>query len=121
MTLDVDGPIQRVPPAARVVLFRAAQEALTNIRKHANATKVLLRLRVVEDHAELAVIDNGPNAASSTAPASGFGLQGMRERVALLGGTMIAQPAPEHGWRVEICLPFTTSAISTPIAEGTYS
>ena len=117
VTLDLDGPAQTVAPEARVALLRAAQEALTNIRKHADTTKVLVRLRVESDHAELAVIDNGCRRTAALPP--GFGLQGMRERVALLGGTMTAQPAPERGWRVEVCLPLAaTAAASAPRLEG---
>jgi signal transduction histidine kinase len=115
VTMDLDGPAQMVPPEARVTLFRAAQEALTNIRKHAGATKVLLRLRVAADHAELAVIDNG-QGDSGAVPAPSFGLQGMRERVALLGGTVTAQAVSGQGWRVEVCLPLPLVAPETPAA-----
>jgi signal transduction histidine kinase len=121
VTLDVDGPAQGLPPAARVALFRAAQEALTNTRKHASATKVLLRLRVESDHAELAIIDNGQGGTPGD-HASGFGLQGMRERVALLGGTMMAQPAPEQGWRVEVYLPLVAIREATAnVMEGAHT
>jgi len=79
---------------------------LTNIRKHAHASKVLLRLRTEEQQVELMVLDNGQGGASQTeASPPGFGLLGMRERVELLGGRMQAGSEPGRGWRVEVVLP----------------
>ncbi len=92
-------------------LYRCAQEALTNIRKHAHATKVLLRLSTSDEHegqVELTVLDNGLGGAPEREQsASGYGLLGMRERVALLDGTLQAGPQPGHGWRVDVVLPLT--------------
>lgn len=106
VTADCEGPAQELPTEMRVTIYRAAQEALTNIRKHAQATKVLVRLRVDTHHAELTVLDNGLGAtANSDGHAPGFGLLGMGERVALLGGTATSQPAPTQGWRVEVIIP----------------
>ncbi len=132
IALDVDGPAQTLPPELRVALYRCAQEALTNVRKHAAASKVLVRLRVGDGAAgeriageriagervvELTVLDNGrggaagSNGVSETATgddtgrAQGFGLLGMRERIALLGGTVRAGAEPGKGWRVEMRVP----------------
>ena len=55
---------------------------------------------------ELTVLDNGLGSPSDHEhPGSGFGLQGMHERVALLEGTLRTGPEPRHGWRVEVVLP----------------
>ena len=71
----------------RLTLYRCAQEALTNIRKHANATRVLLRLRVDGRWRSSShwITDSGASSGERDAP--GFGLLGIRERIALLGGT----------------------------------
>lgn len=107
VTLDAEGPLQELAPELRVALYRCVQESLTNVRKHAQATKVLIRLRVDEAAAELTVLDNGAGAvAGSDGHEPGFGLLGMRERIALLGGSAEARPEPERGgWRVEVRLP----------------
>ena len=109
ITLDLDEATHPLHPDLCLALYRCAQEALTNIRKHAHATKVLLRLSTSggpEGQVELTVLDNGqggPPLHEQRAP--GFGLRGMGERVALLNGRLWAGPEPEHGWRVEVVLP----------------
>ncbi len=123
--LDAEDDIDRLAPEVRVTLYRCVQEALTNIRKHAQATKVLVRLRVdgeVDTNAdgtpdsgqvELTVLDNGPHPTGGAKETpSGFGLQGIRERIALVGGSVIAGPEPGAGWRVEVRLP--TAPFATP-------
>jgi signal transduction histidine kinase len=112
-TLDLEEATQPLNPDLRLTLYRCAQEALTNIRKHAHATKVLLRLSTSneqEGQVELTVLDNGQGSTSEHEhQASGFGLLGMRERVALLSGTLRAGPEPRGGWRVEVVLPLKKS------------
>src|SRR5262249_23727022 len=100
VVLDLEGPAQELPPELRLALYRCVQESLTNIRKHAQATKVLVRLRVDMAQAELVVLDNGIGAESSAdGHEPGFGLLGMRERIALLCGTAKSTPEPGRGWR----------------------
>ncbi len=106
ISLDLEEATHPLHPELCLTLYRCAQEALTNIRKHAHATKVLLRLSTSDEQVELTVLDNGqggPLEHEQKAP--GFGLRGMRERVALLDGTLRAGPEPGHGWRVEVVLP----------------
>ena len=109
IVLDVEGDVDALAPELRVTLYRCAQEALTNVRKHAQATKALVRLRVNGGQAELTVLDNGRGAADGAEESpSGFGLQGIRERIALVGGRVTAGPEPGGGWRVEATLPVTS-------------
>jgi signal transduction histidine kinase len=123
ITLDLEEAMHPLHPEPGQTLYRCAQEALTNIRKHARATKVLLRLSTSDEQVELTVLDNGQGCEPSHEhQASGFGLLGMGERVALLNGTLRAGPQPQHGWRVEVELPLTLpgqSAVSKTRARET--
>jgi signal transduction histidine kinase len=106
ITLDLEEAMHPLHPDLCLALYRCTQEALTNIRKHAHATKVLLRLSTSDGQVELTVLDNGQGGPPlHESRASGFGLLGMRERVALLNGTLLAGPQPRVGWRVEVVLP----------------
>ena len=106
IVLDAEGEVDTLAPEVRVTLYRCVQEALTNIRKHAQAAKALVRLRVANSQAELTVLDNGRGDADGAQETpSGFGLQGIRERIALVGGSVTAGPEPGGGWRVEATLP----------------
>jgi signal transduction histidine kinase len=108
ITLDLEEAMHLLNPDLCLTLYRCAQEALTNIRKHAHATKVLLRLSTSDEQVELTVLDNGQGCPPEhEQKASGFGLRGMRERVELLDGRLQAGPEPGHGWRVEVVLPLT--------------
>ena len=106
ITLDLEEATHPLNPEVSLTLYRCAQEALTNIRKHAHATKVLLRLSTSDEQVELTVLDNGQGYPPEHEPQEfGFGLRGMRERVALLDGTLQAGPQPGQGWRVDVVLP----------------
>ena len=108
VVLDVEGPAQALAPEVRVALYRCVQESLTNIRKHAEATKVLVRLRVDMCEAELLVLDNGNGTGATSSDdghEQGFGIIGMRERIALLGGVVECGPDAGRGWRVDVRVP----------------
>jgi signal transduction histidine kinase len=121
--LDLDEATRPLGPELSMTLYRCAQEALTNVRKHARATKVLVSLSTSDEPeslVELTVLDNGQGAANHKeanetheTQTEGYGLLGMRERVALLGGTVMAGPGPAQGWRVEVTIPLTP-----PVALG---
>lgn len=95
---------------ARLALYRTAQEALTNIRKHSTADRVDVQLDYAPDGTRLTVHDHGAGApvmvGAETARANGggYGLTGMRERAELLGGTLSAEPTAD-GFCVELWLP----------------
>jgi signal transduction histidine kinase len=87
---------------ARISVYRVAQEALTNVRKHATPARVEVKLDYEPAGARLTVEDFGvgwPDAAGG-----GYGLAGMRERADLIGGTLVAEPT-ESGFRVELWVP----------------
>ncbi len=104
LTLDLETQLPLLSPEVQLALYRAVQEALTNIRKHAHATKVLIRLRYEEDVIELVVLNNGCSETGSELrrSGSGFGLVGLRERIELLGGQATYGPEEPLGYRVTI-------------------
>jgi signal transduction histidine kinase len=111
VALDLDEMTSEPNAVQRMTLYRCAQETLTNISKHAQASKVLLRLSTDEQQAELTVLNNGQGHTVVTpAPSSGFGLLGMRERMQEMGGTMHAGAEAGGGWRVEVRLPLVSPA-----------
>ncbi|GLZ13387.1 two-component sensor histidine kinase [Actinomadura sp. NBRC 104425] len=101
------GPPRRPAAGAEVVLLRAAQEATANIRKHAWAGRVSVRLAYGGDTAVLEVRDDGagfdPDAAA--AAGRGFGLRGMRERVMQVGGRLEVDSAPGEGTVLTVEVP----------------
>jgi signal transduction histidine kinase len=102
--LAVAGDPPELPPAVGLTAYRLVQEALTNCVRHSGATAVDVSLRYRPDAVELAVVDDGTGGTAETRP-GGHGLVAMRERVALVGGTLDAGPAPDHGWAVRATLP----------------
>lgn len=97
--LQVMGQPRPLPPKAGLALYRAAQEALTNARKHAPGAPLTMTLEFRRDDVVLRV-DNGAATSAPTTFESGFGLQGMRERLELAGGALdVGETAT--GWRVE--------------------
>jgi signal transduction histidine kinase len=98
----------RLPARSEEALYRITQEALTNVRRHAQAGAVQIDLRVVGDQARLTISDDGRGFNSDAAPAEPgdrFGLIGMQERARLLNGTMRISSCPGEGAQVEISIP----------------
>jgi signal transduction histidine kinase len=94
-----------LPRAAILTLYRAAQEGLTNVQKHAaHATAVTVMLTYTEADVQLTVQDDGA-AAALPDDCSGFGLAGLQERADQLGGTLRAAPQSPQGFLLELCLP----------------
>jgi signal transduction histidine kinase len=105
--LHLDGDLAALPAALGVSLYRIAQEALTNAAKHAEATRVTLRLIVdAAKEIELTVDDDGGAGDTGPATRAGMGLLGMRERVAILGGRMSFETAPRTGSVLRVAIPF---------------
>jgi signal transduction histidine kinase len=102
--LALDGEPRELTSEARLAVYRTAQEALTNVRRHADAERVDVRLRYADDGTWLTVEDRGAPATGEQEAGLGYGLTGMRERAELLGGRLAAMPTPQ-GFRVELFLP----------------
>jgi signal transduction histidine kinase len=93
--VDVAGTARPLPAEAEESLFRAAQEGLTNVRKHARATRAALVLDFSEPAAvRLEVRDDGAGTGAGSPSPAGYGLVGVRERAAHLGGRMTLESAP---------------------------
>jgi signal transduction histidine kinase len=102
--LDVEGDLERVPPGVGLAAYRIVQEALTNTLRHANADHAKVRLDCTGDVVMVEVVDDGRGPHASRAP--GHGLIGMRERVAVYGGTLDAGARVGRGYRVAAQLPY---------------
>lgn len=109
--LDVDGDAARLDERERTTLFRIAQEALTNVRRHSGASAARVLLRVAEREATLVVSDDGKGfdtgllARPPGLRSPRLGLAGMRERAEILGGTLRLESQPGRGTRVTVRLP----------------
>jgi signal transduction histidine kinase len=116
-TFETSGAVCPLAPEAILALYRVTQEALTNVMKHATGAATSVQLAYGPAHIRV-VIDNdipAPNGASPLGSSgSGFGLQGIAERLALLGGEVEAGPVT-GGWRVTATVPSPGSA---PVASG---
>ncbi|MGL5850939.1 MAG: sensor histidine kinase [Phycicoccus sp.] len=100
--LTVNGDEQSVDPATRATLFRAAQEALTNVRRHSGARRVQLHLTVSPGQTVLTVRDDGRGFVDQAA--EGYGIIGMRERAALIGGDVEISSGPSEGTTVKVAV-----------------
>jgi signal transduction histidine kinase len=99
----VEGPPRDLPAEVTQSLYRTAQEALTNARKHAPGGAIRVVLTYQPERVALTVTNHGGNPAS-TVVAGGYGLVGMRERAEQVGGELTAGPVVD-GWRVRLVVP----------------
>lgn len=94
----------RLPPALELALYRIAQEALNNALKHSGATSVMVRIRMDMDCIGMEIEDNGrgfdPDFA--TGKSGGFGIVGLKERAAQMGGKMVIDSSPNIGTVIRI-------------------
>jgi signal transduction histidine kinase len=107
--LDVPEDAQRLPPEIETALFRIGQEAITNVNRHAHARRVCIRLQVDERQARMEIRDDGvgflPGKALAASERRAWGLLGMQERAALLGGALAIESRPGQGACVRVTLP----------------
>ena len=105
----------RLPAETETVVYRLVQEALTNVVKHAAATEVGIVLTRRDGGVSAVVEDDGQGFATTDVRAEALGLLGMRERLALLGGTLAIESAPNEGTSLIAYLPLPTSAEDPPV------
>jgi two-component system sensor histidine kinase DegS len=108
--LKVYGDRRRLPPEAELALFRIVQEALSNVRRHSQASQVVTLVEFGEGRVRITVDDNGqgvelPGRTGDLATAGKLGLIGMHERARLLNGTLIVRSEPGKGTTVTVDVP----------------
>jgi len=120
-TLSCDGDMHRaLGPRSEVQLLRVVQEALTNTRKHAKATRVQVKMVCLGRSATLTIEDDGVGFDPSTVASSmegGFGLASMRERVEQIGGRIDVHTAPNEGTTIVVRLE-AEDTVGSPSAEA---
>jgi signal transduction histidine kinase len=106
LRFDVTGDRVPLSPAIEVALFRVAQEALTNVAKHANASRVGLTLSYLSDIVLLDIRDDGVGMNGKNG--QGFGLNSMKQRIRGVGGAMEIESTPGEGTAVNASVPMIT-------------
>jgi PAS domain S-box-containing protein len=112
--VEATGIDRELSPETQIVLFRIAQEALNNIRKHARASRVTIKVKGEADHITMTVTDNGqgfkvPERFEDMVSAGRLGLMGMYERSGLLNGSLQIKSAPGKGTELVVRLPWQVS------------
>jgi signal transduction histidine kinase len=114
--LDV-GPIADLPAPVHSTGYRIVQEALTNIARHAHASRASVHVRRDPEAVTIEVSDDGPGANGAVS-APGNGLRGMRERAAAVGGSVDVGHCDGGGWQVRASLPIASGVDNADAADG---
>ncbi|MBB6077435.1 signal transduction histidine kinase [Streptomyces paradoxus] len=107
---DIQGERRPLPPGVELSAYRIVQEALSNALRHAPGARITVRLTYEPDGLEVEIVNGRPTGPPPPSTGAGHGLLGMRERVAMLGGTMTAHPWHWDGFKVTAFLPETPPA-----------
>ncbi|MFF5365577.1 sensor histidine kinase [Streptomyces sp. NPDC013187] len=107
---DIRGERRPLPPGVELSAYRIVQEALSNALRHAPGARITVRLGYEPDGLAVEIVNGRPTAPPPPSTGAGHGLLGMRERVAMLGGTMTAHPWHWDGFKVTAFLPDTPPA-----------
>ena len=99
VAVHVEGEPAALSPSMDISAYRIVQEALTNVLRHAAASRATVRIEHAPASLTIEVTDNGHGRAAG-ADGPGHGTAGMRERAAMYGGSVEAGPAPGGGWRL---------------------
>ncbi|WP_369251452.1 sensor histidine kinase [Streptomyces sp. R41] len=102
--LQADMP-DDLPPTVQRAIYRAVQEALTNTRKHAPGTTATVRISHEDGAVRATVTNTAPTRPPLPLPSAHHGLVGLRQRAALLGGTVTSGPTPDGGYELRLELP----------------
>jgi signal transduction histidine kinase len=111
--LQTTGTVVRADPGTEAAVFRVAQEALSNVTKHARATRVQITLTYLGDTLLLDVADDGTGFDTS-ATTGGYGLLGMRQRLSRVGGTLTVESSPGTGTILNASVPLAAPAEAGP-------
>lgn len=104
-------PNSTMPLSTGRTVYRVVQEALTNVHKHARAAATDVAITSAGGVVRVTVTNQRPVSAGTLLPGSGAGLIGLRERIALQGGSLTAGPTGEGGWQVDVRLPVGPAGI----------
>ncbi|MEE1786429.1 histidine kinase [Streptomyces sp. SP17BM10] len=107
--LTVSGRRRAVPPGVELAAYRVVQEALTNTVKHAGGAAAEVTVEYAPGHLAVEVTDTGGRPTGTAATGNGRGLIGLRERLAVYGGTLHTGPRPRGGYRVKALIPLESS------------
>lgn len=117
--ITVLGREYRLDSSLEVALFRVIQESLTNVKKHANAKEVVIKVEFLTDRVNVLVRDNGcgfnKTKVFEAKHDEGYGLIGMRERIQLLGGKLEIRSAPREGTEIILSVP---TVVNNPTSSG---
>ncbi len=105
-------------PRVQVELLRIVSEALNNVRKHADATLVRVRAEVADGELTVTITDNGRGFAQAEAFDRGMGLQGMRERARLIGGSLAVASEISGGTTIEVRAPLVAASVASVAEAG---
>jgi signal transduction histidine kinase len=103
--LTVEGRAHPLPPALDLSAYRIVEESLTNTLKHARAGTASVLLRYGQATVDLEIVDDGDGGGAPNGHAGGYGIVGMRERVAMFGGSLSAGRRATGGYAVRASLP----------------
>ena len=105
--VDLEMNVGELPDSIARTAYRVVQEGLTNVHKHARGAATAVSLNGNPQHGvNIEVVNQRPVSAATLLPGSGAGLVGLRERIALVGGTMQSGACAEGGWRLAAWLPW---------------
>jgi signal transduction histidine kinase len=107
--LRIEGEPRPLPPGVDLSAYRIVQEALTNALKHAGPARARVTVKYAPDQLELEVCDDGAGTPTRV-DGGGHGLVGMRERVAVFGGVLVADRLLEGGYQLRATLPLPRAA-----------
>jgi signal transduction histidine kinase len=114
LDLNVPGQLDTLLPDVEQCVFRVAQEALTNVARHAEAKSLRVSLTQADGQLSLAVGDDGRGFDTAAIPETRFGLSGLRERAEMIGGTLVVESVPTRGTTVRLTV--RDAKVDLPVA-----
>ncbi len=120
----VEGTAEGLPADMEVAIYRILQEALNNVKKHADATEVNVLAQFTEKEIGLTVQDNGrgfivPDSITDFASSGGFGVMGLHERAQLFGGHIVVESQPFEGTTIRMLMPRQSNLVHFEIRNNT--